>query len=183
MDYIIYVLTGIGGLILILIIMFIVEINKNKQKEIQKETEQIFEFKGETAKRRCPTCGQLLEPEWVRCPFCAEEVQKVYSPPDTHNIKPVGLLITKTGVERGNVYKIEKEMVTIGSSSSSDIVIKDDEISPHHAVLNYYNGQFLIKDISNVGTKVNGKYIQETTLNDNDLIQIGPVEFIFKKID
>lgn len=32
-------------------------------------------------KKRCPTCGQILELAWKRCPFCTDMEKKSTEPP------------------------------------------------------------------------------------------------------
>jgi hypothetical protein len=68
----------------------------------------------------------------------------------------------------------------IGSSPlKSDIVLPDPDVSPQHAMLNGKDTYFLLKDISQQGTFINRRRIQQADLQDRQLIKIGNTEMIY----
>lgn len=75
-------------------------------------------------------------------------------------------------------YKIEKDMVLIGRSHSSDIVVNDKKASRNHVRILYNNGSYLIEDLnSRNGTMVNGKKVSgRSSLYPGDMIKIGNCE-------
>jgi ABC-type multidrug transport system ATPase subunit len=77
--------------------------------------------------------------------------------------------------ERPALHKI-----TIGRAAENDIDISDMMASRHHAVLLATPSGVQIRDLRNVnGTFVNGAPIKEKTLQENDLVTIGNVDFVF----
>lgn len=77
-------------------------------------------------------------------------------------------------------YSIGDEL-SLGRSSSNDIVIKDPFISKKHFRILKDEGEFFIEDLnSSNGTYVNGDKIGDVVvLKNNDLIKTGDLEFIF----
>lgn len=77
-------------------------------------------------------------------------------------------------------YSIGDEL-SLGRSSSNDIVIKDPFISKKHFKILKDEGEFFIEDLnSSNGTYVNGDKIGDVVvLKNNDLIKTGDLEFIF----
>jgi len=70
----------------------------------------------------------------------------------------------------------------IGRASNNDIVVAHDSVSAHHAILKKDGESNLLMDLSSTnGTFVNGKRISEIHLVEGDLINFGPISFIFKK--
>jgi len=78
-------------------------------------------------------------------------------------------------------YRIEKDIIFIGRSSSSDIVVNDKKVSRSHARITYSNGTYIIEDLnSKNGTYVNGSRIRGARqLNPGDIVKIGNSEFTF----
>jgi hypothetical protein len=68
----------------------------------------------------------------------------------------------------------------IGSSPlKSDIVLPDPDVSPQHAMLHGKDTYFLLKDISQQGTFINRRRIEQADLQDHQLIKIGNTEMIY----
>ncbi len=70
----------------------------------------------------------------------------------------------------------------IGRDSSNDVVIDNDSVSRHHAVLRYEPdaGAFLIQDTSSHGLSVRGVTTKASRLEDGDEVQIGKFTLIFE---
>lgn len=84
-------------------------------------------------------------------------------------------LIVRGGPEKGKEIPLTQDVLTIGRSADSDIVIDDRLASRSHAQLEREHGQYVIADCgSRNGTFVNGQRISERyVLRDGDEIQIG----------
>lgn len=64
--------------------------------------------------------------------------------------------------------------VTLGREHSSGVVLDDDGVSLRHAVIDFREGRYLIRDVgSSNGTFVNGKRVVEQRLADGDIVSIG----------
>lgn len=77
-------------------------------------------------------------------------------------------------------YSIGDEL-TLGRSSSNNIVIKDPYISKNHFKIIKDEENFFIEDLnSSNGTYLNGDKLEDVAiLKNNDVIRIGEIEFIF----
>lgn len=64
--------------------------------------------------------------------------------------------------------------VSLGREHSSGVVLDDDGVSLRHAVIDFRDGRYLLRDVgSSNGTFVNGKRVVEARLSDGDVISIG----------
>lgn len=76
-----------------------------------------------------------------------------------------------------------KENMSIGRSSSNDIVLKAPKVSRQHAAINMYNDQFIIIDLkSSNGVYVNGSKIDECILKLGDEVSVGGYRFVFEAV-
>jgi hypothetical protein len=68
----------------------------------------------------------------------------------------------------------------IGSSAlKSDIVLPDPDISPQHAMLHGKDTFFLLKDISQQGTFINGRRVEQVDLKNTQKIKMGNTEMVY----
>ncbi|MCB0412275.1 MAG: FHA domain-containing protein [Bdellovibrionales bacterium] len=86
------------------------------------------------------------------------------------------------GSEKGAVFKILANEVTLGRGSDNDIPIGDDPTcSRYHARILFSNSEHVLENISERNTVlVNGSEIQKHVLKDQDEIRIG--ETLFKYV-
>jgi pSer/pThr/pTyr-binding forkhead associated (FHA) protein len=65
--------------------------------------------------------------------------------------------------------------LTIGRSSSNDVVMQDSFVSGSHCSITMdEKGNFYLQDLgSSNGTFVNGKRVQQAWLKSNDIVRIG----------
>lgn len=77
-------------------------------------------------------------------------------------------------------YPIE-DRLTLGRRGENDIVIKDKFISKEHFKIVEDEGEYYLEDLnSKNGTQLNGQIMEDTAkLNNNDVIKIGNIEFLF----
>ncbi|HYB37658.1 MAG TPA: BTAD domain-containing putative transcriptional regulator [Mycobacterium sp.] len=82
----------------------------------------------------------------------------------------------------GRRYRLHAVTTRIGRLPDNDIVLDDDDVSRHHAVIIDTGTGFVITDLrSTNGVEVQGQRIRtSTTLADGDHIRIGGHEFTFE---
>jgi SARP family transcriptional regulator, regulator of embCAB operon len=83
--------------------------------------------------------------------------------------------------KNGQRYQL-RSSTRIGRRADNDIVLDDDDVSRHHAVVIDTGSSFVISDLrSTNGVQVQGRRIRTTaTLADGDHIRIGGHEFTFE---
>jgi len=136
--------------------------------------------------------GHIYEAVLGQCPECAQPVrqehfqQDIFTPtppipaPIPAPAQPQRPMKPKTNAwlvyQNGRNYQLCQGDTTIGRSSTNDIQFSGvSSVSRQHAKIQEKNGRFYLADLaSGSGTKVNGKYIQQTTLLEpNDQIQFS----------
>ncbi len=96
--------------------------------------------------------------------------KKMYSKPIEINVKSKGF---------NKTYFLEKHIISIGRSSSNDIIIPDRTVSGSHSVITRENESFFIQDLNSTnGTIVNGKKVKKQKLNSKDKIKLGSAMLI-----
>ena len=90
------------------------------------------------------------------------------------------LLEILSGEERGKVFELTLERISIGRADDNEIAITSDAISRHHAVLERtMGGAWMIADQgSKNGISVNGTRVKEAELSEGDVVQVG--DFVFR---
>lgn len=80
-------------------------------------------------------------------------------------------------------YFLKDDNISIGRSPSNDIVLKAPKASRQHAAINKYKDQYLIIDLkSSNGVFVNGKKIDEYSLQEGDEVSVGGYKMSFVKV-
>ena len=84
----------------------------------------------------------------------------------------------------GMDFRVVEGRNIIGSKSSSDVTVKDGEVSSLHALILCKKDKFIITDeLSSNGTLLNGEDLtprEPYDLNDGDEIRVGTTNFLFK---
>lgn len=82
----------------------------------------------------------------------------------------------------GNQYPLHTSATRIGRLADNDLVIDDDHVSRHHAVIVDTGASFVITDLqSSNGVQVQGRQLRPSaTLRDGDHISICGHEFVFE---
>lgn len=102
---------------------------------------------------------------------------------DNRSKDVVGWLVVMNGPLKGRDFRLVAGKNTIGTSADSDIVITDQYISSHHAIIRFDNNQFILQDLDSTnGTFINNKRIVRAELIDNDTIKMGRTELKFKSL-
>ncbi len=90
-----------------------------------------------------------------------------------------GKLVVTKGAARGEVYELGSPEVLIGRDSRADIQIADKAISREHAVLLWENDELTIEDLQSTnGTKLNGKPLRSSAVQNGDEIEVGETVFL-----
>jgi hypothetical protein len=83
----------------------------------------------------------------------------------------------------GARHELDRPVLTLGRARECDIVVDDPSVSRRHAELRRGPGGFTIVDLASTnGTQVNGKKIEQTTVEDGDRIMLGQTELRFERL-
>jgi len=92
------------------------------------------------------------------------------------------MLVLLDGQFAGSEYRLAAEETLIGRNPTTDITLLDESISREHAIVAWDadDGVFTIEDLQSTnGTRVNGKRVRSSPLEDGDEIQVGHTRFRF----
>ena len=103
-------------------------------------------------------------------------------PPLADDTTPKRLLIT-SGPREGMAIDLPPEQLTIGRSSESGLVIRDDYTSTHHARLMLWNDQWVVQDLDSTnGTFLDGVRVTlPTPVPPNVPVTIGTTTFELRR--
>ncbi|MFT2753072.1 FHA domain-containing protein [Clavibacter sp. Sh2088] len=92
-------------------------------------------------------------------------------------------LVITSGAKAGTEIPLGTEPLTIGRSSESGLVIRDDYTSTHHARLLLWNDEWMIQDLDSTnGTFLDGKRVSVPTQVPLDTpIRIGATSFELRR--
>ena len=81
----------------------------------------------------------------------------------------------------GERFQVTKERFIIGrGKQSSDLTIKDPNVSRQHAMVEFLNGQYYIVDMGSTnGVEYNGQRVQRRVINDGDTFRVCDHELRF----
>ncbi|MCU1409107.1 MAG: putative secreted protein [Microbacteriaceae bacterium] len=92
-------------------------------------------------------------------------------------------LVITSGPKAGTEFPLRAESVTIGRSSDSSLVIRDDYTSTHHARLMLWNDEWMIQDLDSTnGTFLDGiRVAVPTPVPLNTTVKIGATSFELRR--
>lgn len=92
-------------------------------------------------------------------------------------------LVITSGAKAGAEFPLGRDEITIGRSSDSAIVIRDDYTSTHHARLMLWNDQWMLQDLDSTnGTFLDGARVAvPTPIPLNSPIKIGSTSFELRR--
>lgn len=92
-------------------------------------------------------------------------------------------LVITSGPKAGTEFPLSGESITIGRSSDSSLVIRDDYTSTHHARLMLWNEEWMIQDLDSTnGTFLAGSRIAvPTSVPLNATVKIGATSFELRR--
>jgi pSer/pThr/pTyr-binding forkhead associated (FHA) protein len=102
------------------------------------------------------------------------------APPSGGNAPPPGAP-TLTAYYGGQRYVVNKDRFIIGrGKQSSDLTIKDPNVSRQHAMVEFLNGQYYMVDMGSTnGVEFNGQRIARKAISEGDLYRICDHEVRF----
>ena len=82
---------------------------------------------------------------------------------------------------QGETFPVTKDRFIIGrGKQSSDLTIKDPNVSRQHAMIEFSNGQYYIVDMGSTnGVEFNGQRVQRKVINEGDTFRVCDHELIF----
>ncbi len=90
------------------------------------------------------------------------------------------MLIVRRGPSEGTSFVLESDVVTVGRSDDSSVVLDDVTVSRRHAQLERTDRGWVLRDIGSLnGTYVNRDRINVALLAGGDEVQIGKYRFVF----
>ena len=107
-------------------------------------------------------------------------------PPAAVDGRDRAVLLRADGVSAGQVITLSTEGTTIGRAQDANIYLDDAGVSRSHArLLTTASGRHMIEDLgSSNGTFVRGQRVERATLQDGDMLQLGPrVSFRYVVVD
>lgn len=92
-------------------------------------------------------------------------------------------LVITSGQKAGAEFPLGRDEITIGRSSDSAIIIRDDYTSTHHARLMLWNGRWMIQDLDSTnGTLLNGSRVTvPTPIPLGATVKVGATTFELRR--
>ncbi|HEY1105604.1 MAG TPA: FHA domain-containing protein [Agromyces sp.] len=92
-------------------------------------------------------------------------------------------LVITNGAKSGTEFPLGTDEITIGRSSDSAIIIRDDYTSTHHARLMLWNGRWMIQDLDSTnGTFLNGSRVTvPTPIPLGATVKVGATTFELRR--
>ncbi|MBI5367025.1 MAG: FHA domain-containing protein, partial [Planctomycetes bacterium] len=85
----------------------------------------------------------------------------------------VGML-TVQNTEPSAVHRLERDRVTVGRSSESDIRLEDKRVSKIHFVIEREGDRYRLRDGGSRNlTLINGRPVLDAVLREGDVIEVG----------
>lgn len=85
---------------------------------------------------------------------------------------------------KGQLFTVNKDRFIIGrGKQSSDLTIKDPNVSRQHAMIEFSNGQYSIVDLGSTnGIEYEGQRVQRRTIHDRDRFRVcdHELEFLYQ---
>jgi len=138
--------------------------------------------------RKLPTDQQAAQAQAAQAapaaarPAAAPAAPRTPPPASGVTSPPSRLVITK-GAKSGLEMPLSDGPLTIGRSSESNLIIRDDYTSTHHARLMLWNGQWVIQDLDSTnGTFVSGERVSAPTpVPIGTTVTIGTTSFELRR--
>ncbi len=138
----------------------------------------------EDLKRQCPVCGAEISYDDQACPHCNFKLAgatQVFSGltgditvPQANNNSKFPVLRVCKGSYAGQVFKLTKDLITIGRDPDCDVFLNDMTVSREHCKLEKRSNSVYLTDMNSLnGTWVNGAVVSEAELFDGASLQVG----------
>jgi len=135
--------------------------------------------------RRMPvqSASQAAAPAAPTAPAAAQSTRPVAPAPAVGNSLDATRLVIVSGSKEGLEISLPDEQLTIGRSSESGLVIRDDYTSTHHARLLRWADSWVVQDLDSTnGTFLAGQRVSvPTPIPLNTPIKIGTTSFELRR--
>jgi hypothetical protein len=100
-------------------------------------------------------------------------------PPKATSSHPAGMNLTIH--YQGEAFQVTKDRFIIGrGKQTSDLTIKDPNVSRQHAMIEFSSGQYYIVDMGSTnGVEFNGQRVQRKVINEGDTFRVCDHELVF----
>jgi hypothetical protein len=100
-------------------------------------------------------------------------------PPKPTSAHPAGMNLTIH--YQGEAFQVTKDRFIIGrGKQTSDLTIKDPNVSRQHAMIEFSSGQYYIVDMGSTnGVEFNGQRVQRKVINEGDTFKVCDHELVF----
>lgn len=105
------------------------------------------------------------------------------SGPEKATVQTATCLVITSGPKAGTEFPLGSEPITIGRSSDSSLVIRDDYTSTHHARLMLWHDDWMVQDLDSTnGTFLDGKRVAvPTSVPLGSTVKIGATSFELRR--
>src|SRR5262249_33692782 len=86
-------------------------------------------------------------------------------------------LIVLCGATKRKSLPLASDLVVLGRAPGCDLGLVSPEVGPVHCIIARLEGEWRIRDCSGRATRINGRSVQDETLRNGDVIQIGTFSF------
>ncbi|MFD4421946.1 FHA domain-containing protein [Agromyces sp. NPDC058484] len=102
---------------------------------------------------------------------------------ETASTENAARLVITSGQKAGAEFPLGRDEITIGRSSDSAIIIRDDYTSTHHARLMLWNGRWMIQDLDSTnGTFLGGSRVTvPTPIPLGATVKVGATTFELRR--
>jgi len=138
---------------------------------------------GQKARRMPAPAASVAAPAAATVPAAAAPAPKPAIPLDPVGSLHATRLVITSGAKEGLEIDLPEEQLTIGRSSESGLVIRDDYTSTHHARLLKWNEGWVIQDLDSTnGTYLDSvRVIVPTQVPLNTPVKIGTTSFELRR--
>jgi pSer/pThr/pTyr-binding forkhead associated (FHA) protein len=89
-------------------------------------------------------------------------------------------IVVLSGGAAGNEFTLDQPKISMGRGPDVDLPFEDSAMSREHAILEFSDGGFRIRDLGSTnGTQVNDEMIEARNLDHGDRLRIGEHVFQF----
>lgn len=187
----------IGGVLVIVIGVFLILRNGKKKKQTNTIIEEKIESKAEKQKEKVEEQKEEnkdlhVEIQERKTGFKKPEEIKEVNPPTSKKLLQTMIIDNNSGgmgetslfLElngRITAFPLIENKTTIGRATENDIVIDHTTISNKHAVLEIISNQYILTDLNSTnGVMLNGEKVKQVVLKNGDKIRLGQVQLKFQ---
>lgn len=151
---------------------------------------------------KCRNCGASIRARSLKCAECGAEVSQSDNVPaqsggnaggsspatqaqgGPRRLEPI--LQVKSGPDKGAEFKITRILTMIGRQETCDIVLQEEVISREHGRIEQTADGWLYRNLSDNGTWINRKRVDQAVLSDGDMVELGArtrMKFVLREIE